>query len=137
MYDRTLFEDFVFADCLHEEGNMSEREFDTYKGLYDILCSNLEKPSYLIYLETSPDICMERLATRNRTLEFGCDGVTPEYLQALERAYQRFLVEFSKHTPVFKVNWSDYGDTKQLLAKINEIRNGDTKVTSGIITIVM
>ena len=43
--DRTIFEDAcIFAPNLHNQGKMSDRDFETYQDLFQLMMSLVEKP---------------------------------------------------------------------------------------------
>ncbi|MCK9558999.1 MAG: deoxynucleoside kinase, partial [Candidatus Marinimicrobia bacterium] len=54
--DRTIYEDVeIFARNLYEMGNMSQRDWDNYRALFEIMTSYLKKPDLIIYLRASVD----------------------------------------------------------------------------------
>jgi len=83
--DRTIYEDVeIFARNLHELGNMSDRDWITYKNLFSNMVQFLKKPDIIIYLKASTDTLISRIKTRNRDFEKNID---PEYLHQLNNAY--------------------------------------------------
>ena len=83
--DRTIYEDVeIFARNLHELGNMSNRDWLTYKNLFSNMVQFLKKPDIIIYLKASTDTLISRIKTRNRHFEKNID---PEYLHQLNNAY--------------------------------------------------
>ena len=52
--DRTIFEDAkIFAPNLHEQGNMSDRDFANYSDLFDLMASLVRLPDLMIYIRSS------------------------------------------------------------------------------------
>ena len=83
--DRTIYEDVeIFARNLHELGNMSNRDWLTYKNLFSNMVQFLKKPDIIIYLKASTDTLISRIKTRNRDFEKNIDS---EYLHQLNNAY--------------------------------------------------
>ena len=83
--DRTIYEDVeIFARNLHELGNMSDRDWLTYKNLFSNMVQFLKKPDIIIYLKASTDTLISRIKMRNRDFEKNID---PEYLHQLNNAY--------------------------------------------------
>ncbi len=83
--DRTIYEDVeIFARNLYELGNMSNRDWLTYKNLFRNMVQFLKKPDTIIYLKASTDTLISRIKTRNRDFE---KNINPEYLHQLNNAY--------------------------------------------------
>jgi len=58
---------------------------------------------------------MRRIATRNR----GCEsGITIDYLQNLQKAYDVFIMEISRLIPVIKVNYEQFRTADEMAAAI-------------------
>ena len=52
--DRTIFEDArIFAPNLHAQGYMSDRDFETYTDLFDLMLSLVKLPDLMIYIRSS------------------------------------------------------------------------------------
>ena len=52
--DRTLHEGvFVFAANNYAQGNISDRDFETYMELYEIMVEKVKLPDLMIYLRSS------------------------------------------------------------------------------------
>jgi deoxyadenosine/deoxycytidine kinase len=91
--DRSIFEDrYVFAPALHRMGNMSDRDFDAYVRLYDLVIAKLPPPSLLIYLRASVPALLERIGQRGRDME---RGITAEYLTLLDELYEQWIPRFN------------------------------------------
>ena len=60
--DRTIYEDVeIFAQSLHETGNMSERDWANYRALFDEMTSYLRKTTLIIFIKASSDSLLTRL----------------------------------------------------------------------------
>ena len=52
--DRTIFEDAcIFAPNLHDQGYMSDRDFDNYTDLFNLMMSLVKWPQLMIYIRCS------------------------------------------------------------------------------------
>jgi len=90
--DRSLYEDAeVFARNLHERGDMSDRDWDTYLELYRTLCGLLPAPDLIIYLRAGVPTLRSRIAKRGRDFEA---GISDEYLASLNRLYESWIESF-------------------------------------------
>ena len=51
--DRTIYEDAcIFAPNLHGQGHMSDRDFNNYRDLFDLMMSLVKMPDLMIYIPT-------------------------------------------------------------------------------------
>ena len=68
--DRTIFEDArIFAPNLHDMGLMSDRDFDNYIQLFDLMLSLVKLPDLLIYIRSSVPHLIEHIQRRGRDYE--------------------------------------------------------------------
>lgn len=90
--DRSIYEDaHIFARVLRHLGNINERDFESYKSVYDLVAANLPRPDLLIYLTAPVPMLQERIRQRARPIE---DGITTEYLELLDTFYDEWLADF-------------------------------------------
>lgn len=102
--DRSVYEDAeVFACNLHEQGLMSERDYATYRELYEVLTAFLPPPDLVVYLRASVETLLERISLRGREYE---REITPDYLARLDALYHRWLSTFT-FCPVLTVPADD------------------------------
>lgn len=93
LMDRSLYEDAqIFVRALHEMGNLSDRDFEAYLKLYNLVLDKLQKPSLLIYLQAPVATLVDRIQKRARSIE---ESIDPGYLQLLESYYQQWLPHYS------------------------------------------
>ena len=68
--DRTLHEGvFVFTANNYSQGNMSDRDFETYMELYEIMVEKVKLPDLMIYLRASVPHLVENIQKRGRVCE--------------------------------------------------------------------
>ena len=90
--DRTVYEDAeVFARNLYRQGLMSERDYTSYRELYEIMRDVLPPPSLLVYLRASAETLHQRIALRGREYE---REITPGYLEQLNVLYEEWVGHF-------------------------------------------
>jgi deoxyadenosine/deoxycytidine kinase len=90
--DRSIYEDFyIFARALYQMGNVAERDYLTYRRLFDLVVATLPTPNLLIYLRAPVPILMNRIRRRARNME---TGISIEYLTALDSYYDEWLADF-------------------------------------------
>ena len=91
--DRSIYEDaFIFARALFEIGNMTERDYASYRQLFDLVVAQLPPPDLLIYLRAPVSVLRERIGKRGRAIE---SAITADYLALLDRYYEEWLRDFA------------------------------------------
>ena len=102
--DRSIYEDaHIFARALHHMGNLNERDYLSYRRVFDLVVAGLPAPDLLIYLKAPVPVLMERIRRRGRDIE---TGITPEYLSLLESFYDDWLQTFDI-CPVLTIRTDD------------------------------
>lgn len=87
--DRTIYEDAeIFATHLHESGRMNERDWATYRELYQAMHRSLRPPDLVIYLRCSVRSIRRRIQRRGRPSE---QGIPTAYLRTLNGLYERWM----------------------------------------------
>ncbi len=102
--DRSIYEDaYIFARALAAMGNMSERDFQSYQRLFELVVANLPSPDLLIYLQAPVPLLVERIQKRARHIE---SSISPDYLSLLDRFYEEWIASFDL-CPVLKIRTDD------------------------------
>lgn len=90
--DRTIYEDAkIFAPNLHEQGNMSDRDFDNYCDLFDLMMSLVKMPDLLIYLRSSIPNLVAQIQKRGREYE---SSMRIDYLKGLNDKYEAWIAGY-------------------------------------------
>lgn len=132
--DRTVYEDAeIFAYNLSLQGDMSERDHQTYRELYDALTQFLPPPDLVIYLRASLPTLLDRIALRGRDYE---QQIRPEYLTQLNNLYENWIGNFKLcpvlTVPADKLDFVAYGSHLDLIVtKIREKLAGQEEVVFG------
>jgi deoxyadenosine/deoxycytidine kinase len=91
--DRSVYEDAeVFACNLYLQGDMDERDYHSYRELYQVLTSFLPPPDLVVYLQALVPTLLQRIAMRGREYE---KGISTEYLERLNDLYERWIDDFT------------------------------------------
>jgi deoxyadenosine/deoxycytidine kinase len=86
--ERSIFTDReIFANLLFEKNDIEFIEYQIYVKWFNYFVKDI-KISKIIYLQVEPEICLERIATRNRLGE----NIKLEYLQDLHRYHETWLL---------------------------------------------
>ena len=87
--DRTIYEDLeIFARNLYQLGELPQRDWDNYRGLFKVMTSYLKKPDLIIYLKADTDTLLSRIKKRGRDYE---NSIDPEYIHTLNISYDRWI----------------------------------------------
>ena len=102
--DRSVYEDAeIFARNLYEQGHMAQRDYGSYRELYEVLTQFLPAPDMVIYLRASVATLQKRIRMRGREFE---QSIDPTYLERLNRLYEDWIARF-KLSPVLVVPSDD------------------------------
>ncbi len=102
--DRTVYEDAeVFARNLYQQGSMEERDYGSYRELYEVLSLFLPPPHLIVYLKASVPVLLQRIAMRGRDFEL---SISSSYLQQLNELYDHWIEGFSL-CPVLTISADD------------------------------
>lgn len=90
--DRSIYEDHeIFARSLLHLGIMSQRDYLSYRLLFEAITPYITKPDLLIYLQASVPTLVERIRLRSRDCETGISG---DYLAHLNERYAEWMEHF-------------------------------------------
>ncbi len=90
--DRSIYEDaFIFARALHHMGNLNERDYQSYRAVFDLVMAGLPHPDLLLYLRAPVTVLLERIRKRGRGME---SGISKEYLSLLDTFYEEWIQTF-------------------------------------------
>ena len=127
LQDRSVYEDAeVFARNLYRQGNMSQRDWQTYYDLYTILSQLLTPPHLVVYLKASVPTLIRRIEQRGREYE---RTISAEYLTSLNELYDDWVERFAL-CPVLTVETDnlDYvqhdAHLDQIVGRINDRLHG-------------
>src|SRR4030067_828901 len=68
--DRSVYEDAeIFAKNLYRQGLITDRDYGTYRELYQVLCDFLPPPDLVVYLRASEPTLLNRITQRARDCE--------------------------------------------------------------------
>lgn len=99
--DRCLYEGAeVFVKNLYHNSHLSQTDWETYNNLYQTACTLIKPPDLLIYIQSSPERCLNNIKRRARDMEWGIDET---YIRDLNKLYNDWIDHF-KLCPVLRAN---------------------------------
>lgn len=129
--DRSVYEDAeIFARNLYQQGNIQERDYWTYRDLYETAVQFLPPPDLVIYLRASVPTLLHRIDSRGRDYE---RRIAPEYLQNLNDLYEAWIDNFTL-CPVLAVPADDLdyvahpGHLRLIVEKVDDKLTGKEEV---------
>ena len=92
--DRTIYQDaYIFAPNLHAMGLMTNRDFENYKSLFELMESVTKAPDLLIYLRSSIPNLVGQIHKRGRDYE---NTISIDYLSRLNERYEAWIHDYDK-----------------------------------------
>src|SRR5690554_2272305 len=92
--DRTIYEDaYIFAPNLHAMGLMTNRDFENYQSLFQLMEEVVAAPDLLIYLRSSIPNLVKQIHKRGREYE---NSISIDYLNKLNKRYEEWIKEYNK-----------------------------------------
>jgi len=92
--DRTIYEDaHIFAPNLHAMGLMTNRDYENYKSLFDLMQTFVPGPDLLIYLRSSIQNLVAQIHKRGRDYE---NSISIDYLSRLNERYEAWIHNYDK-----------------------------------------
>lgn len=92
--DRTIYEDaHIFAPNLHAMGLMTNRDYENYRSLFDLMESFVQGPDLLIYLRSSIPNLVSQIHKRGRDYE---NSISIDYLSRLNERYEAWIHGYDK-----------------------------------------
>jgi deoxyadenosine kinase len=111
--DRTIYEDTIFAEMLKDAHYMSQRDYNTYINLFLNMTHFLQRPTVILYLDTSPEQALHNVRSRAR----GCEvDLSLDYLKALRDGYEAWFEKMKNRLTIVRVPWDNFGEGIDLTA---------------------
>jgi deoxyadenosine/deoxycytidine kinase len=129
--DRSVYEDAeVFAHNLFQQSAISDRDYATYRELYQVLVEFLPAPDLVIYLRASEKTLLNRISMRGRDYE---KTISAQYLADLNNLYENWIDHFTL-CPILTVPCDDLdyvakpAHLELIINKVKEILMGKAEV---------
>ncbi len=124
--DRTIYEDaHIFAPNLHSMGLMTNRDFENYKSLFELMESLVKGPDLLIYLRSSIPNLVGQIHKRGRDYE---NSISIDYLSRLNERYEAWIHDYKGKLLIIDVDDLNFVDNPEdlglIINKIDAELNG-------------
>ena len=116
--DRTIFEGvYIFVANNKAMGNLSDRDFETYMQLFNLMMSMVKKPDLLIYLKSSVPHLVSQIQKRGREYE---KSISIEYLSNLNDRYDEWIAGYDGQVLVIEADELDFQNRPEDFAMITD-----------------
>jgi deoxyadenosine/deoxycytidine kinase len=103
--DRTIYEDaYIFAANLHQNGHISDRDYQSYLDIFNSMIRFVKPPDLLIYLKADIPKLVSQIEKRGRDFEY---SISIDYLRKLNKHYETWI--------------GNYKDGKLLIIDVNHL----------------
>lgn len=117
--DRTIFEDAcIFAPNLHDQGYMSDRDFQTYSDLFNLMMSLVKKPQLMIYIRSSIPTLVRHIEKRGRDYE---KSIRIDYLTGLQKRYDHWISSYDGEVITIDGDKIHFEENKEDFRKITDM----------------
>jgi deoxyadenosine/deoxycytidine kinase len=94
---------WVFAQMLYDDKIITEEEMKCYIYVYGMLENKKYSPNAIIYLNTPPLVCKERIINRNRD---GENNIEYNYLEKCEYYYKKMVNFYRESKKVLEIEYN-------------------------------
>ena len=116
--DRTIMEGVhIFVANNKAMGNLSDRDFDTYMQLFNLMMSMVREPDLLIYLKSSVPHLVSQIQKRGRDYE---KSISIEYLNNLNERYDEWIGNYKGKVLVIEADDMDFENRPEDFAQITD-----------------
>lgn len=124
--DRTIYEDAeIFCENLYRGGMMGDRDYKTYRELYQTICSSLSPPDLMIFLKCPLRTLKKRILQRGRKMEI---DVPTGYLRRLNTLYDEWRARYTL-SPVIELDTGSLDYLTNFVDRIDLFRQIEQYVT--------
>jgi deoxyadenosine/deoxycytidine kinase len=115
--DRTIYEDAkIFAPNLHAMGLLTNRDFNNYNNLFELMENLVTPPDLLIYLRADIKTLVGQIHKRGRAYE---NTISIDYLSRLNERYEAWISQYDKgKLLIIDVDDIDFVENPEDLGKV-------------------
>ncbi|MHC4488329.1 MAG: 2-amino-4-hydroxy-6-hydroxymethyldihydropteridine diphosphokinase [Planctomycetota bacterium] len=104
-----IVSDYIFdKELIYARRLLNAQQLALYEEIYPPSAAKVAAPVLVIYMQGSPQECLERIHRRNRPYE---QEIELQFLEALDRDYQQLFADW-KTCPVIRISMSQFDCTQ-------------------------
>ena len=116
--DRTIMEGVeIFVANNHKMGNLSDRDFQTYMELFELMMSLVKEPDLLIYIRSSISHLVSQILKRGREYE---QTISIEYLSGLNDLYEKWISSYKGRLIILDGDNLDFENRAEDFSKVTD-----------------
>ena len=116
--DRTLFEGVhIFVANNYAQGNLTERDYNTYMDTFNVMMEVVKEPDLMIYLKSSIPHLVAQIQKRGRDYE---QSISIEYLSGLNERYEKWISEYKGRLITIDADNLDFLNNEEDFAQITD-----------------
>jgi deoxyadenosine/deoxycytidine kinase len=118
--DRGIWCDTIFAEMLHEQGNINDTDYATYLDMFDnFILKDMVLPQVMVYLKCSPETALERIKQRGREAE---KDMSIDYLRDLKNHYEKFFESMKPlGVNILTLDWEEFQPVEDVIEQIKAV----------------
>lgn len=115
--DRSIYEDaYIFAANLRQMNLMSNRDYDNYETLFELMAKLVQPPDLMIYLRASVPTLVRQIQKRGRDYEA---GIRLDYLKRLNEMYDAWIASYNLgKLLIIDVDTTNFAENTSDLSKV-------------------
>ena len=116
--DRTLMEGVnIFVANNYAQGNLSERDYNTYMDTYNVMMEVVKEPDLMIYLRSGIEHLVYQIQKRGRDYE---QTISIEYLSGLNERYEKWIAGYKGKLIIVDADNLDFLNRPEDFASITD-----------------
>ena len=116
--DRTISEGvYIFVANNYEMGNLSDRDYQTYMQLFELMMSTVKQPDLLIYLKSGIEHLVANIQKRGRDYE---QSISIDSLDGLNRHYEEWISKYTGPLLIVETDNIDFKNNPEDFAAITD-----------------
>jgi deoxyadenosine/deoxycytidine kinase len=123
LFGRKVISDYCFVrDKIFARVNLKDDELFLYERILSLLEPRVPKPDFVVHLQASTEMLLDRIKNRGRNFEADIDI---NYIRALNEAYNHFFFHYDE-TPLLVINMREvdfFGNTEHVDNIIDQIKS--------------
>ena len=124
--ERSLFSNKIFMDISATLGKLNELEYHMLMTVFDFFIQNVSPVlNGIIYLKTPVDVCIKRIAIRNRGEESSIDE---KYLSLLHEKFEQFANSCTIPTLIIDGNYDLVRDSNKISIDIKDFMQPEISI---------
>ncbi|MBO7379980.1 MAG: deoxynucleoside kinase, partial [Bacteroidales bacterium] len=107
----------IFAANLNEMGLLSDRDFQNYRDLFELMMSLVKLPDLMIYIRSSVPHLIDHIAKRGRAYE---QAIRIDYLTGLNTRYEEWIETYKGNLIIVDGDTCNFEENPEDFLKVTD-----------------